>query len=917
MTFPEWGPRNRTTHAELSPKTMVAYDPDARLLELFNRAAGLSGEARARFLDSLEHEDVSLRSELQELLRHSDRDDPRVPDCVLRAPPGWIDGLLRGRPALPRGTAVGPYRIQEPIGEGGTGTVYTAQKEGASECVALKVLGGTHSGQHTPQAQLERLVAMGPELGHPHLVRLLEHGYDAVHDTWYLAMEYVDGEDLEMALLQREGRPPEGGEVRALVRSMAQVARALEVLHHHGLVHGDVKPANIVRVAPDHAVLVDLGTVRAVDKRTATAPFGTPSYLAPEVWTRGRADARSDIYSLGLVLHDVVAAPSAEERRRDALRALRPRLRGVGQSLPVGLSSICGMATETVPSWRYSSAAGFARDLESWLDARPLLAARFRLWRRARRWTHDRAATVSSVLVWLPVVALAVVLLWAALPWLAPRPTQNTLAAGRGIPTDDALEMNVRAMIDRGEVESALRWAAACLERNGLARHPQLASWLVQELDGASESSGAIALVGRLFHERPVVSKTELGEAEGFRRVLQDRLSVEEDQEAVLWVLTALSGCGDLEVLHFLLDRYQSSTPSDIEEQRLALHTLWMLLLRSRHCGYLSAMDAATLTRVLALAEDWGSERVHDLESGLCTLAILVALVQRDRGFPVTRGPFPGIEGVGRVLRMRAARREPALWESLRRGPGLLTRHMHPFDPQAHWTYGFLVGLIADPGLVAKAPEQATEVFRSLDTGAVQGSVASGLAYAQALLDFDPGIQLPDEDTHMGCLLEGQAEWVYEPTVAVSAAHNVLAKWDFKGEQIQIAGRAETPALRSVRFFPDEVASGIRFARLGLAGTSAVRLEFDGRVAPNQFLKLKIDCQKGLRSLLPSGGRAFLEIVANGRSDAFLPINSASPKTSVLNLPKPRGPPPYVLEILLHHRSTTTLRLHEVTVEYR
>ena len=192
----------------------------------------------------------------------------------------------------------GRYRIVAPLGRGGMGQVYRAEDTKLGQHVALKFLRGTMAGD---TALLERLLAevrIGREVSHPNVCRL----YDVVEveGRHFIAMEYVDGENLA-SLLSRIGRlPPD--KALELARDLCA---GLAAVHDKGVVHRDLKPANVMIDGRGRARITDFGLAVSQDADQRDAFAGTPAYMSPEQLAGGEATPRSDVYALGLVLFEM------------------------------------------------------------------------------------------------------------------------------------------------------------------------------------------------------------------------------------------------------------------------------------------------------------------------------------------------------------------------------------------------------------------------------------------------------------------------------------------------------------------------------------------------------------------------------------------------------------------------------------
>lgn len=200
------------------------------------------------------------------------------------------------------GSSLGRYRVEGVIGRGGMSTVYRATDTRLGRVVALKVIDQALAGDEEFRERFRDEARNTSAVDHPHVVPLYD--VDSVDDRLYIAMRFVEGPDLATLV---GGRPlvPE----RAL-RLLDQVADALDAVHAHGLVHLDVKPANVLiggaTSGGDHAYLADFGLTHrgATGHRTRGGDFlGSPTFAAPEHLRGEPVDARTDLYSLGCVLY--------------------------------------------------------------------------------------------------------------------------------------------------------------------------------------------------------------------------------------------------------------------------------------------------------------------------------------------------------------------------------------------------------------------------------------------------------------------------------------------------------------------------------------------------------------------------------------------------------------------------------------
>jgi predicted Ser/Thr protein kinase len=197
----------------------------------------------------------------------------------------------------------GRYEVETTLGEGGMARVYRGTDRILGRTVAIKVLSPKYAGDDSFVTRFRREAQAAAGLNHPHVVSVFDTGDD--EDQHYIVMEYVEGDTLA-DVLRREGRlPPERATAIA-----ADVATALEGAHEKGLVHRDVKPGNVMIDREGRVKVMDFGIARAAADDTLTQTgivLGTASYLSPEQAQGLPVDARSDIYSLGCVLYEMLA----------------------------------------------------------------------------------------------------------------------------------------------------------------------------------------------------------------------------------------------------------------------------------------------------------------------------------------------------------------------------------------------------------------------------------------------------------------------------------------------------------------------------------------------------------------------------------------------------------------------------------
>jgi serine/threonine protein kinase len=274
--------------------------------DIFFTALDLPSELRLAYVDSVCRESDDLHTEVIALLA----DHQRMGDFLEASPilphtgPGTLSPVtlstIASATALMSSTGwkLGRYTIVAPLGVGGAGAVYRARDERLEREVAIKVLFPDSLLDERSRARFRKESLALARLHHPNIAAVHDVGDENGVD--YIVMECVSGENLAAKL---QAGPLAISEALTIAR---QVAGALEEAHHHGVIHRDLKPANIMITSKGIAKVLDFGIARLSDHDAAANPatcIGTPSYMSPEQAQGRTIDARTDLWSLGVVLY--------------------------------------------------------------------------------------------------------------------------------------------------------------------------------------------------------------------------------------------------------------------------------------------------------------------------------------------------------------------------------------------------------------------------------------------------------------------------------------------------------------------------------------------------------------------------------------------------------------------------------------
>jgi hypothetical protein len=343
----------------------------AAVSELFHRALAQAPDEREAFLDRTCGGQSRLRAEVASLLAAHEQ-----ASGFMERPAGRVADLItlaRDAAEAAVGQTVGPYVILRTLGTGGMGVVYLAEDTRLARVVALKALAPQFTGDPTRRERLRREARAAAALSHPGIATV--YALEEVGDQLYIASEYVSGETLREEL--RRGALSIG----RVLDTAISIARALAAAHDRGLVHRDLKPDNLIRSTRGDMKILDFGIARFRDVSDSPARLtgdgmllGTPAYMSPEQ-IRGQAvDFRSDMFSLGIVIYELVAgehpfaapdtASTIAEILEVAPRPLVDRGRDGAVSGLADMNEIVATCLQKAPGDRYRSTHALVSALE-------------------------------------------------------------------------------------------------------------------------------------------------------------------------------------------------------------------------------------------------------------------------------------------------------------------------------------------------------------------------------------------------------------------------------------------------------------------------------------------------------------------------------------------------------------------------
>src|SRR6266516_3338759 len=390
-----------------------------RITDIYHATIARPPEERASFLGEECHGDESLRKQVEAMVKsHELRIDDPTGDLI--------------------GQSIGHYRIESLLGMGGMGEVYVARDERLGRKIALKLLPEHLTADETQLSRFKSEARAASALNHPNILTVYEIGAEG--NRQFIATEFIEGMTLRASLACGKMN------LHAALEIAVQVASALAAAHETGVVHRDIKPENIMLRPDGYAKVLDFGIAKLTEQRPASDHYeagttavlqtrpglvlGTGHYMSPEQTRGQKVDARSDIWSLGVVLYEMVGGipPFRGETPSDCIASILtaepPPLSGVLSDVPLNLESILQKALRKNRDERYQTVKEMLADLRNLEEepeegfSRPIKARGESIVSKIKR--HKR-----GVLLTLAAALLAAAAVAYSLFFVAPTPLPN------------------------------------------------------------------------------------------------------------------------------------------------------------------------------------------------------------------------------------------------------------------------------------------------------------------------------------------------------------------------------------------------------------------------------------------------------------------------------------------------------------
>jgi non-specific serine/threonine protein kinase/serine/threonine-protein kinase len=409
-----------TQHREVIDITPERWQQVKKVLA---EALELDTERQRQFLDHSCAEDADLRAEVDLLLAHQvDTNVDVMEACAVDAARLRVDAFTAAKP----GARIGVYKVLREIGHGGMGTVYLAERDDEQyrQQVAIKLINPGLGGELIRRRFRNEMQILA-DLNHPNIARLFDGG-ETADGVPYLVMEYVAGSPIndycdghDLSIEQR-------------LKLFSTVCDAVQYAHQHLVIHRDIKPGNILVTSEGLPKLVDFGIAKLLSGDTSTPeanmtamPFMTPEYASPEQVRGGSVTTATDVYSLGVVLYELLSGRSpyrlTSRVPHELAQAIceqnpvRPSTMRAPKRLHSDLDNIVLMAMRKEPERRYGTAQQLAEDIQRHLDGRPVRARHDTFSYRAGKFIRrQKVAVTAAALIVVTLLAGIITTTWQA-----------------------------------------------------------------------------------------------------------------------------------------------------------------------------------------------------------------------------------------------------------------------------------------------------------------------------------------------------------------------------------------------------------------------------------------------------------------------------------------------------------------------
>lgn len=377
---------------------------------MFHRAMTVSPEERAGYLDEVCDQDVNLRREVGSLIEAYESRSGLLDETAVT-----LAMRVLGSEQEPSmvGEELGPYKILSSLGQGGMGAVYLAENRRLNKKVALKFLSSEYITDNWAKRQLIKEAQAVAMLDHPNICAVYD--FEEIGEHSFIVMQYIEGQTLSDLIRKKSLKPEQ------MVTLAQQIANALADAHAHGIIHRDIKPKNIMVTPSEQVKVLDFGLAKTTPKNLEDVTesisqlsrggilIGTIAYMSPEQLRGEKLDYRTDIFSLGTVLYEMVCGKNPFAQKPDAksksnaevissiMSEEPPSLRQISMNCPKDFEHVVDKCLRKDSADRYQSAAELLIDLDNLQKGMALPA-------RVNPYSYVRFAAIAAVLLLVLVV---------------------------------------------------------------------------------------------------------------------------------------------------------------------------------------------------------------------------------------------------------------------------------------------------------------------------------------------------------------------------------------------------------------------------------------------------------------------------------------------------------------------------------